>query len=109
EHQVGAERERGGAGLVDVAAPGEGGDPRAAVLRGPWLVVEHRDQAAAMLADLHVEHRAHEPPPAHAEPAPRELEAVVGGPAEVLELEGELSGGRGCGWGGHATPHPGTR
>ena len=70
-----------------LALPGERGDPRLALVRRPRLVLEQRDQAPPAAGKLKVQHRAHEAPAAHAEPAARDLEPVARRPLEALDFE----------------------
>ena len=50
DDQLAADLQLGALGVELAAVPLEGGDPRIAVVGGPWLVVEHGHQPAAALA-----------------------------------------------------------
>src|SRR4051794_19056513 len=77
----------GGGELDRLALPREGGDPGLAVVGRPRLVLEQREQPAALLAGLDDQRRAHEAVPAQAEPPPGDLEPVGRRPGESLHLE----------------------
>jgi hypothetical protein len=90
EDHVGRDLEAGGGDLLVWAAPGEGGGPLLLLDGRPRLVVKDGDQAPPPAAGAQGERGPHEPAPAHAEPTPAQLEALVARPLEALQLEGEL-------------------
>jgi hypothetical protein len=71
-----------------IALPRECRRPVLPVLDRPWLVVEHREQPAALAVYLYIKARPHEAAAAHAEPAADDLEPVGRRPLDALYLEG---------------------